>query len=131
MENINKSFNLVTNEAPFIFNNNKDVNQTKKYLKNNIKNGYIWNSYKPKSYKEYCDDKGIILTGSKTKYINKIYREYKTYQNEFYDKYKINNRFEKIQMFNIICNLLNKKRESAVKKERFSDEDENYDLGLD
>jgi len=130
MENINKSFNLVTNEAPFIFNNNKDVNQTKKYLKNNIKNGYIWNSYKPKSYKEYCDDKGIILTGSKTKYINKIYREYKTYRIEFYDKYKINeSKFNTIQMFNIIYNLLNKKEN--VKNERFSYEDENYDLGLD
>lgn len=132
MDNIKENFTTISHELPFVFgveNTNKN-RMCKKNLVKNIKDGYIWNSYKPKSYKEYCDDKGIILTGSKTKYINKIYREYKTYRIEFYDKYKINeSKFNTIQMFNTICNLLNKKEN--VKNERFSYEDENYDLGLD
>ena len=127
MENINKYFHQVSDEAPFIFGRNKDVNQTKKYLKTNIKNGYIWDSYKPKTYKEYCDENGIILKYTKSKEIKTIYREYKSYLNDFYEKYKINNRFEKIQMFNIICNLLNKKEN--IKEELY--EEENYDLGLE
>ncbi len=127
MENINKYFELVSDEAPFIFGRNKDVNQTKKYLKTNIKKGYIWDSYKPKTYKQYCDENGIILKYTKSKEIKTIYREYKSYLNDFYEKYKINNRFEKIQMFNIICNLLNKKEN--IKEELY--EEENYDLGLE
>ncbi len=127
MENINKYFHQVSDEAPFIFGRNKDVNQTKKYLKTNIKNGYIWDSYKPKTYKEYCDENGIILKYTKSKEIKTIYREYKSYLNDFYEKYKINNRFEKIQMFNIICNLLNKKEN--IKEDFY--EEENYDLGLE
>ncbi len=130
MENIKKNFTTITQELPFVFgieNTNKN-RMCKKNLVKNIKDGYIWDSYKPKTYKQYCDDKGIILKNSKTKEIKGIFREYKTYVDDFDEKYKINeSKFNTIQMFNMICNLLNKKEN--VKKDLY--EDENYDLGLE
>ncbi len=131
MNNFKQDFERISNELPFVFGhvNTNKYKMCKRNIKNNIKDGYIWDSYKPKTYKQYCDDKGIILKNTKTKQINKIYREYKTYLNEFYQQYKINeNKFNIIQMFNMICNLLNKKENI---KEECWHEDENYDLGLE
>jgi len=130
MENIKQNFEKISNDLPFVFGHvtTNKYKMCKKNLRNNIKDGYVWDSYKPKTYKEYCDDNGIILKGSKQKQTNKIYREYKTYLDEFYEKYKINeSKFNTIQMFNMICNLLNKKED--VKEELY--EYENYDLGLE
>ena len=90
------------------------IKMRKRYLRNAIKSGYVWNSYKPLTFREWrdsngytdgwCESEGI---GINTLWNTTKIDSYEKYNTKFYMQHKgVNEKYADIQNFNIIANLL-------------------------
>eukprot|EP01051_Picozoa_sp_SAG22_P023959 SAG22_NODE_6417_length_858_cov_81.001318_2_plen_138_part_00 len=111
MDPVNSNFDRVAKLLPFSYGKLEDcvnaeknkMKMKKRNLRKAIKGGYIWDSYKYMSYKEWRDANGYSIVYSN----NSIFKEYQKYRNKHYrTHYAMNNKYADIQSFNLICNLL-------------------------
>ena len=127
MDLFNKNFDRVAQLLPFsygvlddsIMNNKNKTKMKKRNLRNSIKNGYIWDSYKPLDYKEWREANGYSVAECKAKgiKINDLFPQYQKYKNKcFLDHSEVNSKYADIQTFNLICNLLDKGEYEPPKK---------------
>ena len=127
MDLFNKNFDRVAQLLPFsygvlddsIMNNKNKTKMKKSNLRNSIKNGYIWDSYKPLDYKEWREANGYSVAECQAKGIkvNSLFPQYKKYKIKYYrSHYDINSKYADIQTFNLICNLLDESEYEPPKK---------------
>ena len=122
MDKISENFERVSNFLPFCYgkfalqqtSDKNKIKMRKRYLRNAIKSGYVWNSYKPLTFQEWrdsngytdewCESEGI---GINTLWNTTKIDSYEKYNTKFYMQHKgVNEKYADIQNFNIIANLL-------------------------
>eukprot|EP01051_Picozoa_sp_SAG22_P002720 SAG22_NODE_124_length_18884_cov_34.149367_5_plen_144_part_00 len=117
MDPVNSNFDRVAEHLPFTYGihgyrvsgdpNKKKMK--KRNLRNAIKSGYQWDSYKHMTFDQWRDANGYSNAECEAQGIkyNSVFPQYQKYRNAYYRKNKaINNKFSDIQSFDLICNLL-------------------------